>query len=31
VPQDQPARLAQLIATFVAEEVGAAKTASAAP
>ena len=30
VPQDQPARLAELIATFVAEEVGAAKAASAA-
>lgn len=31
VPQDQPVRLAELIATFVAEEVGAAKAASATP
>jgi len=30
VPQDQPARLAELIATFVAEHVGAAKAVSAA-
>jgi pimeloyl-ACP methyl ester carboxylesterase len=31
VPQDQPARLAELIANFVAVELGAADTASAAP
>jgi pimeloyl-ACP methyl ester carboxylesterase len=31
VPQDQPARLAELIAAFVAEEIDTARTASATP